>query len=208
VVAPSKSDDDLVADAMKQRFDIKAKGIAVSLAKQQLNAAWMQFVPTLDAAWQFQYQFTEPPDLGSDDRSRWAAVLTLTVPLYDHFRYGDLDYKRAALRQAEVDVEDTKSTAALEIRKARRSYLDTLSNVTIAEKQSALAGEALALVEESYAAGTGSSLEVTDARRTASSADINLAAQQLKAGLALLDLLQAIGEDFSELPEKRVASGG
>ena len=199
IVVPEGSDETLIDDALKQRPDLKAKQMAIDLADRQLKASWMQFLPTLDAAWQGQYQFTEPADLGSDDRSRWAAVLTLTVPIYNHFRYGDLDHKKASLRQATIQAEDAKSSAALEIRKARRDYLDALSAVEIAEKQSNLAKEALTLVEESYAAGTGSSLEVTDARRTASSADINLATQRLKTQLALLTLLQAIGEDVFQL---------
>ena len=54
------------------------------------NATWMRFVPTLTLAGQGGYQFTEMADLGSTDRSRWAVMLSLTVPL-SYLRYSSLD---------------------------------------------------------------------------------------------------------------------
>jgi outer membrane protein TolC len=196
---PPGSDDELSKKAIQDRPDIKVKRSAVGLLETQLDAAWMQFVPTLQAGWQLDYQFTKPGDMGSDDRSRWAAVLTLTVPLYNHFRYGDLDHKRASLRQAIIQQEEAEQNATMAVRKARRDYLTALSSVTIAERQEKLAKEALLLSEASYDAGTGSSLDVTDSRRRASEALINLAAKRLEAQIALLTLISAVGEDILEI---------
>lgn len=199
LTSPSGTDEDLVSGAMAARPDVRARQELIELAGRQLDAAWMQFLPTLDAAWGLDYQFTKPGDLGSQDRSRWALIFTLTVPIYNHYRYGDLDYKRASLRQAMLQAEDTEQNVSLEVRKARRDYLTALSSVEIAENQARLATEALTLVEAAYGAGTGSSLDVTDARRTKSAADVNLVAQRLQAQLALLNLLKAIGGDMTEL---------
>jgi len=127
-------------------------------------------------------------------------MLTLSVPIYNHFRYGDLDHRRASLHQAQIDEQDTQGQLALKVRKARRNYLTALSIGETAERQANLATEASTLVKESYNAGTGSSLEVTDARRNATAASVNLAAQKLKAQIALLSLLRAIGEDLATLP--------
>jgi outer membrane protein TolC len=196
---PPGTDEELSHKAVNDRPDIKAKKTTIELMETQLDGAWMQFVPTLQAGWQLDYQFTKPGDLGSNDRSRWAAVLTLTVPLYNHFRYGDLDHKRASLRQALLQKEEAELNATKEVRKARRDYLTALSSVTIAERQERLAKEALALTEASYNAGTGSSLDVTDARRRVSEAAINLATKRLDVQTTLLALLNAIGEDILEL---------
>lgn len=189
----------LTEKAVGERRDIQAKQKAIELMHKQLDASWMQFLPTLDAAWQLQYQFTEPGEMGSNDRSRWVFLFTLTVPIYNHFRYGDLDYKRAALRQAEIQAEDTKSNASMEVRKARRDWGTALSTVDIAERQAKLAAEGLTLVEASYNAGTGSSLDVTDARRTLSMANVNLAVKRVEAQIALLRLLSAVGEDMRQV---------
>ena len=62
-----------------------------------------------------------------------------------------------------------------------------------------MAKEALTLVEASYNAGTGSSLDVTDARRTSSSAIVNLAAKRLQSQISLLKLLSAVGDDMMGL---------
>jgi len=195
--SPSGDEAELAKRALAQRPDLKSKNLNMELMRKQLDASWMQFVPTLDAAWQFQYQFTKPSELGSTDRSRWTLLFTLSVPIYNHFRYGDLDEKRAALRQAMIQQKDAEENASMSVRKTRRDYLTALSSVAIAERQAILAKEALTLVEASYNAGTGSSLDITDGRRTASSAEVNWAAKRLEAQVALLSLLNAIGEDVS-----------
>jgi outer membrane protein len=197
---PEGEERELVERARSERSDLASKRETVELMDMQLEKAWMQFLPTLDASWGLDYQFTEPGDLGSQDRSRWALIFNLSVPIYNHFRYGDLDEKRASLRQAILQLEDVERDVDLEVRQKRRDYLTALSSVQIAENQSRLADEALELVQASYRAGTGTSLDVTDARRTKSAADVNLAAKRLEAQVALLDLLRAVGEDMGELP--------
>jgi len=199
LIVPTGEDGALSQKAIASRPDIKAKRVTAELMDKQLKMAWAQFLPTLDAGWGLQYQFTEPGALGSQDRSRWAAIFTLTVPIYNHFRYGDLDEKRASLRQALLQQEDAEKNIAQEVRKARRDYLTSLTSVAIAERQERLAKEALTLVEASYNAGTGSSLDVTDARRTSSSAIVNLAAKRLQSQISLLQLLSAVGEDMMNL---------
>ena len=201
LVAPRDEEQAMVKRALENREDIKAKQSMVELLEKQLDASWMQFLPKLDAAWQLNYQFTQPGDLGSQDRSRWAALLTLTVPIYNQFRYADLDHKRASLRQTMIQEQDLKQNTAMNVRLARRDYLTARLSEGIAERQTKLAAEALALAEAAYGAGTSSSLEVTDARRTASAADVNLASQRLRAQIAILKLLRAMGDSMLDLPD-------
>jgi outer membrane protein TolC len=199
--APDGDDDELVSQALAERSSIRAKREMVELMDRQLDAAWMQLLPTLDAAWGLDYQFTEPGELGSTDRSRWALIFTLTVPIYNHYRYGDLDHKRASLRQAMLQQEDAEQNLSQQVRQLRRDYLTALSSVEIAENQARLAAEALTLVEAAYEVGTGASLDVTDARRTKSAADVNLVTQRLQAQIGLLNLLSAVGRDMNQLGE-------
>lgn len=131
-------------------------------------------------------------DMGSPDRSR----LTLTVPIYNHFRYGDLDHKRAAHHQAQIELEETKRDASLRVRKSRRDYQTALASVETAAKQSTLAEEGLKIAEASYRSGAATSLDVTQARRDFTATAVNLATQRLKAQIALLNLLDAVGTDL------------
>jgi outer membrane protein len=200
---PTGTDAEIVDGAVAKRSDIAAQRAIIGAMEKSLDAAWMQFLPSLNAAWQLQYQFTAPGDMGSSDRSRWAFVFTLSVPIYNHYRYGDLDAKRAALRQAMINEENKTTHLGVEVRNARRDYLTALAANEIAERKVELAKEGLALVEASYEAGTGTSLDVTDAQRTLSAANVNFVATRLQAQIALLSLLRSAGRDMQD-----VSSGG
>lgn len=187
----------LEQNALKDRLDIKTEAAKIELSNRQLSATWMKFLPTLNLAGQVSYQFTEMVDLGSNDRSRWAVMLSLTVPIYNYFRYADLDEKRAQLKQANLAYENSKQKATLAVRKAKRDYANALTQVATAEKQAALAEEGLKLVEAAYRAGATTSLDVTEARQVHTAAGFNLTTSQFKAQLALLSLIDAVGEDLT-----------
>jgi outer membrane protein TolC len=182
-----------------QRADVRAAQAGVALADRLVDVAWMQFLPALGVGAQVGYLLSEPPDLGSSDRSRWAALITLTVPLYSQSRYADLEARRAALRQAQARADDARRNAGLEARKARRDYLSAVASSQIAEHQATLAREGLALVESAYANGASTSLDVSDAQRALRNAELRHAAQRLRSQVALLRLLHAVGQDLRPL---------
>ncbi len=196
IPAPLGTDDELVQRALPLRTDLVSADVGVDLARARIHTTRAKFLPTVDLAFQATYQFTEPTDMGSTDASRWYLVTSLNVPIYDHFRYAELRDRKAALRQAEVQLEDARWQAAAEIRGARRDRDTAAAAVDIAGQQADLADEALQLTLDAYEAGAGSSLEVTDARRSAATAQVNLATTRLEADLALLSLLRATGQDM------------
>jgi outer membrane protein TolC len=194
--SPEESEKGMEEHARAARTDLRASRAKVDLQDRLLDAAWMQFLPSLSAAWQGSYQFTEMGDMGSQDRSRWAVMLTLTVPIYNQFRYGDIDYKRAAVRQSVTELEDLERKSSLAVRTAARGYRSALLSMEIAERQVALAREGLTLSEAAYKAGTSTSLEVTEARRAFTSAGVNLATERLRSQIALLSLIDELGDNL------------
>ena len=192
---PAGDEDELIVAALQERTDLAASRATVALSRSQLSLTRSQFAPSIDLAWQGSYQFTEATDMGSDDPARWSAIASLTVPIYNHFRYGELQERKAALRQAELQLADAEQGARQEVRQARRDHDTALSAVTIARGQAALTAEALELSRAAYEEGAGSSLDVTDARRSAASAELNLASQEMMASIAQLQLLRSLGED-------------
>lgn len=202
VVTPMGSDGELVALALPARTDLLVAQSSVDLARSSLTTTRLKFTPSVDLVWQGSYQLTEPTDMGSDDRARWTLVAQLDVPIYDHFRYGELRERKAALRQAEVQLRDEEWTAGMEVRQARRDHDTAAAAVDIAGQQAALAAEALQLSLAAYEAGASSSLEVTDARRSSAAAEINLATTGLEADLAGLSLLRATGGDILEVASR------
>ncbi len=194
---PAESEKELVSSAVNKRPDLKLSRKMIDLNESQLDASWMQFLPTLSASWQLTHQFTLPSAFGSQDRSRWSALLTLSIPIYNHSRYADLDEKRAKVAKSMIETENAEQKASLEVRTTRRDYLTAAKQLETAKEQAALSREALLLAEAAYESGTGSSLEVTDANRTSRQDEVTLAIKRFEVQLALLKLLKTIGEDIS-----------
>jgi outer membrane protein, multidrug efflux system len=199
LVAPTPPADGDIDEALNERPDVRAAQAQVRLAARMVTVAWMQFLPTLGLSGQAGYLFSDPPELGSSDRSRWAAMLTLTVPLYNQLRYADLDAKQAARAQAALREADLRANAELEVRKASRDFRSALSSQDTAERQAALSREALALAEAAYQNGASTSLDVTDAQRSNRTAEINAVAQRLRSQMTLLNLMRVMGKGADSL---------
>lgn len=196
---PEGSDDELVTWALKHRQDLAAGKASIVLADRQFGASWAAFLPTFDMAWQGSYQFTEPSSLGSTDRSRWNLVFNLNVPIFQYFNIGNLRDAKASARIARLRLEDQRQAAGQEVRQARRDHEAALASAALAEQQAELAREAMDLAQTAYEAGAGSSLEVTDARRTLTAAEVNRMTRLLQVQVSRLVLHRALGTDVRDL---------
>jgi len=196
---PAEGEEERVSKATRQREDIRLSHAQVELADSDLTLTWMSFIPSLNASWNLTQQLSDLSDFADEDTNRWYIGLTLNIPLYDHTRYAQLDLKRAALTRAQLEAEDAKQQAELEVRRARRDYLNAVALVTTARKKAELGRQSLELAESAYENGTGNSLDVTDARRSSRAAEIDLATKRFGAQVALLSLLRTIGQDMSKL---------
>ncbi len=200
ITGPQGTDEDLVKEAESNRPDIASKTANVDVYDSRLTASWMKFVPVLEAGWVINYTFTEISALSSQERDRWFLSLNLKVPLYSQLHVGAAQTSQAEYQQSLIDLREARETASVEVRKARRDYLTALSSVEIAENQANLSKEALALTNAAFRAGTGSSLDVTDAQQTASSSAVNLVSKHLEAQIALIKLINSIGDDILNYP--------
>jgi outer membrane protein TolC len=196
LILPAASDEDLVAHALQRREDLAKARASVDLARASLGMSRSLWMPSVDLAWQGSYAFTEPGEMGSDDPTRWTAVASLSVPLYSHSMVGDIAERKAELRQAELRLEDAERQAAQAVRQALRDQRSSQAAVALAHERAGLADEALELVETAYAAGAGSSLEVSDARAGLMGAEVNRLTTELQAELDALVLLRALGSDM------------
>jgi len=193
---PVAADEQLVAQALAQREDLALARANVDLARASLGLSRSQWLPSVDLAWQGSWALTEPGELGSDDPTRWAAVATLTVPLYSHSLAGDISEQKAALRQAELRLEEAERQAGLAVRQALRDRRSAQAAVQLARERAELAQEALSLTETAYAQGAGSSLEVSDARANLVASQVNRLTTGLQAEVDALLLLRSLGGDM------------
>ncbi len=205
-MAPLKEPSDaarLAEQATTSRNDIKLAELQKELASKDLDVVWMRFLPTLDLNWQLNHNFGDMSALAATDHTTWATVMVLTVPIFDGFRYGMLDEKRAALRKAEIQEIQKKLEAEQDVRQAFRDYRTSVANVDTAQRQVQLADEAMKLAEAAFDAGAGTSLDLIDAQKRHNDAGINLASQRLLSQLALIKLYHAAGQDLiSLIPSK------
>jgi len=190
--APANAEE-LVERAVEERADVELRRRQVALAEQNLESAWAAFYPSLSLAWQLQSELTEPAGFGGR-RNAWALVFVLSIPIYDQPRYALLDQRRAEIRKAEADLEAALQSVDTEIRSAFRAYESSLTTITTAERQVALAEEALRLAEAGFQAGAATSLDVDDAQQRVNQARTNLAVQRYQSRLALLKLVFLAGE--------------
>ena len=185
----------MVQDALTHRLDLIVKKKQRDLAEDKIDSAWMVLLPTLSLAWQGTYKFSELGAMGDADRSRWNLILNLTVPLFNYNDYHGITESRIEKRQAEAQIETLSQTIGQEVRQAHREYQTALTDVENATRQVDLATESLKLAETGFEIGVGTSLEVTDARRTHIEAKLNLMTSKLQTQLALINLLQSLGKD-------------
>ncbi|MFH1469496.1 MAG: TolC family protein [Pseudomonadota bacterium] len=192
---PAAAGDALVAQALSAREDVAVARQNLALAHASLAASWAAFAPSVSLVWQGSYRFTEASGFGSDDPSRWTGVASLSVPLYSHSRFGDVHAKRAAVTQAEIKLQDVERSAGQAVRQALRDQQTSVAAEDLAQERAALAAEALGLAETAYAQGAGSSLEVSDAQTGQVAAEVNRLTSELRAQIATLSLLRALGAD-------------
>ncbi len=190
------NDRDLMQSTITRRYDLKISGMNLKLAKQQHLTNWMQFVPSLNASWQWSYQITDPAaSQAGQDRSRWFAGLVLSVPLFDYSFYPNMKETRAAKERLRLAYQQAEDTAKLEVRTARRNYQQARRMVQTSDEKLKIARESQRLAETYYENGTGTSLDVVDARRTYQNAQVDLEIKKLEEQLGLIDLLRATGQD-------------
>ena len=190
------SDDEnaLFEQAQKSRLDLAVQRKNVEVAEEQIGAAWRVLLPSLNLSWNGSYKFTDPGAMGDTDNSRWYLYLNLVVPLFNYGNYPQITGGKVAKRQAEVKIERLMQNMGREVRQAHREYQTSLIDASSAERQWELAEETLKIAETAFEAGAGTSLEVTDARQTSLEAEVNLVSTKLKTQLALLTLLETVGE--------------
>jgi outer membrane protein TolC len=193
---PQASPDEIIKLALDRREDVRVARARVELAQASLGLARTGFLPSVSLAWQGSYTFTELGGLGSDDRSRWTTVASLNVPIFSWSQIGSLDEKRAALRQAEIELEALLQQAGQTVRQALRDQRTATSAVSLAQERAELAREAVSLTEAAFAQGAGSSLEVSDAEASRLSAEVNRLTSELQAQVGTLVLLRALGADL------------
>ena len=185
------SEDDGVRSAEQGRTDVLLARARSEAAHRVAVDSWADWAPTLSLNLLGYLQ--DPATSTTPDRG-WQAQLLLSFPLYE----GGLRRGQRGERDA-LDAEASLLLGAA-LQQARSDVRTALSNLdhartALAESLRAAdrARTALSIVEQAFQAGATTSLDVTDAERTARDADSTAVIAEDAVRQSRLDLLSAVG---------------
>ncbi len=177
--------------AETKRADVQLLALRQTAAEHVLRDSWRDRVPTLGLNFQ---ELLQQPSTGFALSHSWAAVLTLSLPIYDGgLRTGEKRERRALVDEAAANLAGGKVQARSDVRIAGEAIRLADRGLTSARRAAAQAHEALDIVNLSYGAGASTSLDVLDAQRRARDADTAAATAEDAARQARLDYLQGSG---------------
>lgn len=182
--------EEAVGLAMRERPDVRADRMTLEIRRLGLTRAKIGRGPTVQVGGRFAQPYS---DWDAGGRS-WNVLANVSWPLYDGgAARADVTSAQAALERAEVDHQQLANQVALDIQSALIEIERASESMKAAEKSVAAAAARLRAAEAKFSSGVGILLEVTDARRSLTSA----AASQVRAGfdyrVALIGLRRATG---------------
>lgn len=195
---PDRAEQLYVEDAQRLRPEVLQAREVVAQASASSNEAWVQLVPSLTG--NFTETLTNAPGFVAHD-GYWSLGVRLAwlldpVGTPASIRKADaaLVEQEARLKQELETVRDDVHTSFLDIALEKARVEETSAEVKSAQ-------EALKLTREQFAAGTATSLDLSQAQRDAFQAEANSAQSTANLAAALLGLKKAAGESLLQASE-------
>jgi outer membrane protein TolC len=188
-VTPNIELDALAKDALalcktesklEDRADVRARQMAVDIAKRNVKSVDYDHAPTLDGTSQATYYAydTQSPNR---EHLTWTIGAVLTWTLYDGgLRYGTRTANRGRLIEAETTLDDTRRRASIEVSQAQRSVSVAEANLRVSRETRDLAKESDRLARLAFANGSLTSFDVVDAARRLREAELDLTLKEFE----------------------------
>jgi outer membrane protein len=181
-----------LAEAISSRPELRAAQLTAAAAEENVDVARAGYWPTVAVVgnWYLGRRNATPFAEATD----WDALLTLDFPIFDgsatstRERTAKSDVRKARLAESEAlrnVVSDVESALA------RIAHDDEL--LATAERNVQIATENLALLEEEFANGIATNLEVLTAQNNLQESRLSLERQRLVSRLDRVDLVLALG---------------
>lgn len=181
--------DDSVQAALVNRPELMAQKKRVDYAKINLELQMKGKSPSISASAGYNLYGTAP-----FDESGWTTGVSLNVPIFDGgLTRSKIEGARADLGTASAQYDSLVNSVILEVRKAWESLREARQSLDASMESERYAMETLELAQGRYKAGVGSSLEISDAVESYSSAQTNTATSLYNYQNAKLQLQKAMG---------------
>ena len=165
-----------ILNRVEDRADIAAAQTRTEVAQRNINDVWLQFSPTINLV--SQLNASSLPFFNGKNAT-WTIAGVLSVPIFDGgARYGALRDTRAQADQSDQRLEAARRAATIEVIQAKRSVDVAEVSRSVAEQARDLARETERLSRVSFAAGTGTSLDLIESGRRLREAESQLALQE------------------------------
>ncbi len=187
---------DLTEQAMARRPDVTKTVAEKRVADLGVRSARAGWFPALAASASYDWNDVNSPSRDTwNDYDEWVLGVTASWDVFDSFSTkANVDRARAAAANARVAHDRLRDAVMLDITKAYYEYEKQAETVIVAEKTAAAAEEEFTIVQELYALGGASALELTDAQARFVEAQNSFVEAKYDFLLADFDLKRALGE--------------
>lgn len=191
-----KGYDACLAQALKQRPEIRSIQLAILQSDQQIRIARSRMYPEIDLQYRYIKEGDSPDVSGSDfhEPNRWEASAVLSWTLWDwgkaHYTAGERKGKRDELRHMKAMVEED---IRLEIKNALLKLDEANENIPKAAEAVKQGEENLRVSTERFNAKAAASTEVLDAQSLLTQARFNYYRAIYDYNLAKAGLERALG---------------
>jgi outer membrane protein TolC len=183
--------DEGVKSAEESRTDVLLSRRRAEAARRVTRDGWADWLPTLSLNGQLYRQSpatTQTPDHG------WQIQLLLSLPIFEGgLRVGQARERGALEAEARAQLDATLLQARSDVRAAFANLQHAVTSLDQNRRAAQQANVALNIVQQAFKAGATTSLDVTDAERTARDADSAAVIAEDAVRQSRLDLLAATG---------------
>lgn len=185
-----------VAQAVENRFDLKAAEAQLRAAQRTKKAATAERLPSLDVSADYGAIGTNP----AQSHGTFTFVGTLRVPIWNGGKTeGSIEQADAALEQRRAELDDTRGRIEADVRQALLDLRTTRKQMDLAANNKRVARETLELTRQRFEAGVTDAVEVVQTQESVATADFDYITSAFSYNLAKATLARAIGDTESNL---------
>ena len=190
--------EDALAQAFRQRADLKAADAQMHAAERAHAAARAERYPSLGVTGDYGGIGTTPGEL----QTTYTATASLKIPIWQGGRTeGDMEQADAALAQRRAEYEDLKGQIESDVRSAYLDLQAAGSQVEVAQKNVQVTQEALDLTRQKVEAGVIDNVQFVQAQEEVTNAQFDFINGVFAYNVAKLSLARAMGRAADALPE-------
>lgn len=193
----SSAYESLLAAVVERNPEIVAERLSASGRKDQLRAACFRYLPTVSVSGSYGYsgdRFTMDPDAW-DAHDSWSAGVTLSLPLFTGFsRAAAIKQAKASVAIQELALNDMIAMKEIELKKALLTIEEAKKTYMLAEKNLEKAELSYRMVQEKYALGAATIIELIDAEQDYEQAQVSYIASHFDRILASIAVSHLLGE--------------